>query len=139
MAISSRFTFSNTANPKMPMQKSNIPLLPHWPGEIHALPVIRIVVMIPKLVGLKKCLRDAVITPSDFCVMRKINLEEILSAPANSITTTSFVLSNRQRLSAEMMALFNEWRSLILHTMKMYCIAKQEQKAAANTSVAISQ
>src|SRR6185295_9002474 len=107
IAVSNRFTRSSTTNPKSPMEKTSKPLLPHCPGEIHALCVSRMVTIIPKLVGLKKCLAPFDL-PKGKNGKRKMNLLEIVRTDASTITNGEFVFSIRHKLSAEIAALFSE-------------------------------
>src|ERR1043166_157135 len=84
-----------TMPPAQAMRKAKESLLPHWAGETHTEPVKIIIATIPKLVGLKMCLRSS---------LNKNLLVMVITAVRNAKRRV-LVRSKRQRENPEMSAL----------------------------------
>lgn len=83
--------------------KNKIPEAPHCPGDIHASPVNKITMIIPKLAGLKKCLPLAL----------KINLQAMAKKAASAYVDNEFAFNKIVKPSVVIKALFREEMSFL--------------------------
>ena len=95
--------------------KNKIPEAPHCPGEIHASPVKKITMMMPKFAGLKKCL------PPDL----KINLQAIAKKAAKAYVERSLAFNKIVNPKDVITALLSEEISFLKIKHPKACVPRQ--------------